>query len=255
MPFLDIYSHGGKENKSLSLSDFTRALELWCECHYQGNLICCVQVLVNSALNNTDESFTTSVSRAFCNFESISVLQTLITRPCPCHGLHGDNQRGYQSTTTMRKQYVSAVHFVKHYTCHNKWWQTIQNVFNKHYFICLMHVCQMWTLWLVVGPRRIKNSSSLNSLVGPLPSLSPSLLPPPSLDASLRAAAARATGGGGTLVEGWPETRLGPRARPPPAATTSLQTASSRIHLSPSTLANADNDGRHVECKLCGKFC
>ena len=42
----------------------------------------------------------------------------------------------------------------------------------------------------------------LNSLVGPLPSLSPSLLPPPSLDASLRAAAARATGGGGTLVEG-----------------------------------------------------
>ena len=131
-------------------------------------------------------------------------------------------EKKWTTTTTMRKQYVSAVHFVKHYTCHNKWWQTIQNVFNKHYFICLMHVCQMWTLWLVVGPRRIKNSSSLNSLVGPLPSLSPSLLPPPSLDASLRAAAARATGGGGTLVErgragqspGW-DPGLGLRPLPP----------------------------------------
>ena len=107
-------------------------------------------------------------------------------------------------TTTMRKQYVSAVHFVKHYTCHNKWWQTIQNVFNKHYFICLMHVCQMWTLWWLVQEEEKTPTSPHPSthLLVRCPPFSPSLLPPPSLDASLRAAAARATGGGGTLVEG-----------------------------------------------------
>ena len=99
-----------------------------------------------------------------------------------------------------------------------------------------------------------------NSLVGrsPLP-LSPSLLPPPSLNsASLRSAAARATGGGGTLVEGWPETRLGPRAlpglRPLPPHHWEQPPLSARYTSPPAACKCLPNDGRHAKCTVCGNF-
>ena len=105
--------------------------------------------------------------------------------------------------------------------------------------------------------KNISSSSLLAThlLVGCLP-LSPPLLPPPSLDASLRSAAARATGGGGTLVEpglagGWdpgllglrhcsqvPQLTRGPGApRPPPLGLHHI-TANSLLSLGEIHLSN-----------------
>ena len=60
--------------------------------------------------------------------------------------------------------------------------------------------CEHYGWWLVQEEEKTPPPST--HLLVRCPPFSPSLRPPPSLDASLRAAAARATGGGGTLVEG-----------------------------------------------------
>ena len=141
----------------------------------------------------------------------------------------------------LRKQYLSAGHLVKHYyiVITNDGKPSKIHSINKQCSIYVMHIFQVWILWMVVGPKKKSGHTVLHHLPSlckthllvccppPQPFSPPSPLPrciPP----CGRSAAARATGGG-TLVEGGlardPAGTLGPPGLR--RATTSLQTASS----------------------------
>ena len=133
----------------------------------------------------------------------------------------------------LRKQYLSAGHLVKHYyiVITNDGKPSKIHSINKLCSIYVMHIFQVWILWMVVGPKKKSGHTVLQHLFSPLFAkltcwsvalpLSPSLLPPPSLDASLRAGGPQLLGPlvvGPWWREGWPGTRLGPWALPASAA-------------------------------------